>query len=297
MARYTINNIELPSSTGITGQVDDGKSEGLKGWATGCMEKWCIDNILSYISDAREVKKQTIMTLEYKELERMLKDARFNYKEVSKDAMSVGSQVHGLIEKHIKGKLGVGEFPSLLNSKDSSEVRLGFTAFLEWEKKNVVRYIESEQPVACFDVKCSDFFTSNDVAMPVYYGGTLDCIAELKDGIYCIDFKTAKAHRKTDALQVASYKFARENCPEEIVVKFNGDPPYEKTFKMKPIKIDGIMVLRLDKETGIPDPKNYTKVYDKMLNSFFHLLDFYYEYATRRLSNNPRVKKTTAVSK
>jgi|GEM_PF-5374228 len=48
-------------------------------------------------------------------------------------------------------------------------------------------------------------------------------------------------------------------------------------------------ILRLDKDTGLPEWKDYSDKYETKLISFLSLLDYYYKDKKRRLKNNPRV--------
>lgn len=271
MARYTINNVQYPGSTTVLGLLD--KSQALMGWATGCMEKY-IDKRIHEENQLVEIGIQTVLNIVH--------DARFNYKEISQEAMGIGTEVHNMIEQYIKAVINKEEFD--WKGKYKKEVENGYLAFLEWEKKNIVEYLECEQVV---------------VSREYGYAGTLDLVAKLKNGlIYCIDFKASKGFYDGYKEQVASYKAARMEVQEdnELKILFKADDTErEYTIIQKPIKIDGIGVVRLDKETGVPEFEidgkgDYTKDYDKAINSFRKLLVFYYAYKVRRLTNNPFVK-------
>ena len=102
--------------------------------------------------------------------------------------------------------------------------------------------------------------------------GTLDAVAKLKDGrIVVIDFKSSKGFYDGYDLQIAAYR----NCYE----------------KMKQDEVDGQGVLRLDKETGIPEYKDFSENHLRNIICFKSLLDVYYLQKNRRLKNNPRAKK------
>jgi len=274
MARYTINQIEMPGVTTVIGLLD--KSDPLMGWATGCMEKWINENWEKY-GFRREKNGLVEMVFEYTKYADLLRTARFHYKEVSQEALDVGSQVHNMIEQYIKARIENREFD--WKGKYPEEVENGYLAFLEWEKENVIKYIETEQPICHFKY---------------LYAGTLDCITELKNGIYCIDFKASKGFYDGYGKQIASYKYARESFEKstslDIATKMKDDKIVEFTHIINPIKIDGIGILRLDKETGQPEWKDYTKHYDRKIESFLSLLDYYYKDKKRRLKNNKRVK-------
>ena len=142
---------------------------------------------------------------------------------------------------------------ALGNLKD--EVQNGFLAFLEWEKATGVKWLESEMTVIS-KVHC--------------FAGTLDAVAILNDKRYVIDFKSSKGFYAGYGKQIAAYKLAYE--------------------EMTGGRIDGSGVLRLDKLTGLPQFKDYTKNQDRKTEAFLMLLDFYYADKKRKLKNNPRVK-------
>ncbi|GAH23405.1 unnamed protein product, partial [marine sediment metagenome] len=76
-------------------------------------------------------------------------------------------------------------------------------------------------------------------------------VAIMKNGKkYVIDFKSSKKFYDEMPLQVSAYR--RAYC-------------YECRLAEHP---EGMGVLRLDKETGIPEWKDYSKVYTKKLTAF-----------------------------
>lgn len=249
-SRYVVDGMELISVTNILGQLD--KSGALIPWAVKLCSKYINDNY------------KPNMTSD--EFDTLCLDAKTKYKEVSEDAMDTGTKIHDLIEVYIKqGRDAVGEM------KD--EVENGFLAFLEWEKENIDKWIESEQPV--FDLE-------------LCYGGTLDAVARMKDGrTMVIDFKSSKGFYDGYAEQVSAYRHARMGLANAHQVQFLGGET--KTLEYDLMPIDGCGVLTLDKLTGEPEWKDYTKDQDKKFKSFCYLLDFFYENKKRRLKNNHRV--------
>ena len=84
-----------------------------------------------------------------------------------------------------------------------------------------------------------------------------------------IDFKTSKGFYDGYDMQIAAYAYAyAENTGREA---------------------DEIGILRLDKLTGEPFYKDYTKKREAAFDTFCFLLQFYYRYKKRRLKNNPFV--------
>jgi len=234
MSKYKINNIEYPSVTTILGLLD--KSPALIGWSTGCMEKYI-------------VQKHT----EFNSIEELAKSARFNYKEVSKDALNIGSKVHELIEIYIKHDKDIS-FQKLKDECENS-----FLAFLDWEEEHVDEWLESEKEVVNIDVG---------------YAGTLDAKFKHKNGkIYILDFKTSKAIYPEYELQISAY------------------------FNANKVDAECYGILRLDKETGLPEwvdyskKKNFTLFDRRNFDTFRKLTEVYYLLKNRRLKNNPFVNE------
>lgn len=213
--------LEYPSVTQITGQLD--KSEALVQWA--------VNSVCQAVSEGCTIEK-----------------AKTAYKEISQEALDVGSETHKLVEVYIKSGVDATKGVEV-----SEQAQNAFLAFLDWEKENDVKWILSELQV--FDRKR-------------YYAGTLDALASIDGVIYVIDFKTSKAHYRDYALQIAGYTQAYNSMCTEVYVKHAG-------------------ILRLDKNSGLPNFKDYSKDLSRMTEAFNHLLDFYYTFRRRRL-NNPR---------
>ena len=78
-----------------------------------------------------------------------------------------------------------------------------------------------------------------------YWAGTLDWFGEFDNKLYVIDWKTSRSHYPNQhGPQIAAYR-SRVNA-----------------------KVEGCAVLRIDKETGLPDFKDYSKRYEKDLEHF-----------------------------
>lgn len=246
MSRYTNKEgIDYPSVTEVLGLLD--KSSALTQWAANC--------VVDYIK--KKACKQIDTNDVYVVDNTFLDDARFHFREISEEAKNIGSEVHHLIEAYIKAKIQGKEFDPTANTTDyRNEVQNGFLAFLEWEQKNNIKWLESELTIYDDDL---------------YYAGTLDAVADIDGKITVIDFKSSKGFYDGYGEQISAYAYA-----------------YNKTSD---IKATNCMVVRFDKETGLPEEKDYTKGVDKLYNAFIKLLDFYYAYKKRRLKNNPRVKE------
>jgi len=90
-------------------------------------------------------------------------------------------------------------------------------AFLEWVNKN--------------DVKC--LLSEHTVYSKIGYAGTLDFIGTINGKKYLVDFKSSKGFWPEMPMQLAAYHYAHEEMTGE--------------------KMEGVGILRLDKETGMPE--------------------------------------------
>lgn len=222
---YKLEAGEYPSVTTILDILDK-----------PALKQWAVNMAIDYVKVEMSKPDAYIATV--------LDLAKVEWKNISQEAMDIGTEIHNLIEVYIKsGKDAVGEL--------KPEVENGFIAFLEWEKENIDEWIESEMIVHDSD-NC--------------YAGTLDAIAKLRNGkIYVIDFKSSKGFYSGYDMQVSGYRHAWEKMTSQLA--------------------DGMGILRLDKITGLPEFKDYSKVYDNKLNAFLRLVDYYYAAANRRCKN------------
>lgn len=198
--------------------------------------------------------------------------AKKHYRDLATEAAGIGSEVHDAIEQFVKHGEIKEEF-------SCPEAQNSFNAFLEWSDENVEYYIESERVV----------FSEQHG-----YAGCLDAIAQMKvnklfpkGGKFLVDFKTSKAIYDSMVMQLAAYCGARSemygtykyrNTDGEILVE-----EYEK------IDIDGAGIIRIDKETGLPEWKNFTDKLDRQYDAFILLVRFFYVEKYRQLKNNPWV--------
>lgn len=253
--------IDMPGVTTILKPVSFGP-DAAAGWATKCMSQ----KLEEYILDFDGVPT-------FDEIKDMIKTARFNYKEVSKEARDIGSDVHAIIEKYINSK----RKPNLKSL--SKEIKNAFDAFLLWEKYNSVEWLESEQTIFL-----------NDPEDSLIYAGTLDAIAIINGRIDIIDFKSSKAFYPDSMIpQLSAYKYSRiMRNGTKAEIKKKDENSYIETYKKYDIK--GMGIIRLDKENGYPEYKDYSDKYDRGLESFNHLCRYFYSAKKRRLKNNPLVK-------
>ena len=114
-------------------------------------------------------------------MEEALEDARMNYKNVSQEALDVGSEVHAAIESYLK----TGKEPNI----EHEQVLAGFVAFLEWFDEHQLFPLALEETV-----------------YGNYFGGMLDYHGMFDGKEYIIDWKTSKRHYPEMRYQIAAYR-------------------------------------------------------------------------------------------
>jgi hypothetical protein len=104
-------------------------------------------------------------------------------KQISQDALDIGTKLHGLCEAYIKKEpytIDPGIFPL-------------FQAFLDWEKEYEPEYIHSEL-----------FLYSSRYK----YAGTCDIVCKINGKMYVVDLKTSANFYNTMQLQLSAYAHA-----------------------------------------------------------------------------------------
>ena len=126
------------------------------------------------------------------------------------------------------------------------EVLAAFVAFLEFFDEHAMKPIELE------------FSVYGDC-----WAGTLDYYGWFNDKLYVIDFKTSKYHYQNETgPQIAAYRSALK----------------------KPV--DGCGILRLDKISGYPDWKDFSRRYERDLEHFLLMLPLF-------MHRHPRIRKNS----
>jgi CRISPR/Cas system-associated exonuclease Cas4 (RecB family) len=191
---YYLNGKRLYGVTYYTGIID--KSEALKSWAVNQMGLFLLGHIEKPIT------------------EELIFRAKKEYRNVSKEAMDIGKQIHKWIELKISGKN-----PPI---PEDERVKNGAIAFMDYQKNNNVKWIESERLIYSKKYK---------------YPGTADGIGKIGKDLVLFDFKSSKPSSISPdgiypehAIQTAGYQIAYE----------------EETGK----KIDYRVIITLNKETG-----------------------------------------------
>ena len=216
---------QLSSVTQIIGDCTD-KSGALTQWAANMTVEWIRQNCESShvgfeaLGGAINMPNYRLVTMGD------LDQARFNFRDVSQEALDIGSETHDNIEHYLKtGKEPKMENPSVISA---------YIAFLEWADSVNLEVIEAEKKV-----------------YGKYYAGQLDLKCRINDLCYILDFKTSKAHYIENRYQIAAYRATQDD-------------------------VEGSGVLRLDKETGLPDWKDHSKTHDRDLKVFMAMVDLYY---------------------
>jgi hypothetical protein len=111
------------------------------------------------------------------------------------------------------------------------------------------------------------------------WAGTLDFVGYLNGKLYVIDFKTNKGKVYKEAhYQVAAYR----SCVVLVEQDRYTDGSYARSETE--IRPEGCGVLRLDKETGMPEWKDTSKTYLQDLEVFNNMVTLYF-------SKHPRIAK------
>jgi hypothetical protein len=241
-SKYVIDNEDYARITTICNLLD--KSEALIQWAANCVVEYITQNA-SLVMDPE---------IGYYILPKLLNKARFYFRDVSKEAMDIGSQIHDIIKHYVKAKIKGEELDLTKYNNYREEVENGFLAFLNWEKINKVKWIDSE------------FIVYHE---ELCFAGRVDALCIINDRLTIIDFKTSKSFYDGYDLQLTGYRMGKDNMDEKE--KYG----YPKFYDLG--------ILRLDKETGLPEYKDYTNLYKP--EAFTNLVNFYYNYKKRRLKN------------
>ena len=209
---YDCGEYKYPSVTTIIGECTN-KADALVQWSANQTVEWIRQNC---------TKENGYFVVS----DDALNSARFEYKNVSQQALDIGTAVHHAIEMFIQ----TGREPKL--SHEQAEA--GFLAFLEWFDGNDCKTVSAEQSVFG---NC--------------WAGTLDWKGYINGKLYVTDWKTSAAIYNDYRYQIAAY---RSTDPE----------------------VEGCGVLRLDKKTGYPEWKDFSKTYTEDLFVFNKMVELYF---------------------
>jgi hypothetical protein len=205
---YKHNGIDKASVTTISGQL---KQDWMPYWVSNCWRDYLLDRLPSITNTDELPNYPAGSVVLMSELQPLIEAAASNWREASKTAMHIGSQVHDAIETYI----ATGREPF----KPGDEVTAGFLAFLEWMDEYQVKAISSEQTVYADR-----------------YAGTLDLHCYLNGKRYVVDFKTTAIKSDGPAYlehryQVAAYRacVGAEGCGILYLHKQTGYPHWRDT--------------------------------------------------------------------
>jgi len=229
----------IPSVTQLIGDATD-KSGPLTQWAANQVVEWIRENCTAAVDYPQNAGRDW-----YKVWDKDLDAARFHFRDVSKEALDVGSIVHSAIEEYLKielldaGRFSKDEYIKSFSQTDNPQVVNAFAAFLQWAEEHDLKPIATEQTV----YGQTDGYT---------WAGTLDLLCVLDGKKYVIDFKTSRAIYASEyGPQIAAYR----SCLEGV---------------------EGCGVLRLDKNTGEPEWKDFCKRYEQDLRVFRAMAKLYF---------------------
>lgn len=116
------------------------------------------------------------------------------------EAADIGTIVHSLIEKHIKMQpVNMEEF-----EKMDPRVKSSFDAYLQWERINGLKILETEMPLVSEEMR---------------FGGTPDAIGRIGDELCLIDWKTSNRVYTDHIIQCAAYCYLVNEREGKEVVK------------------------------------------------------------------------------
>lgn len=203
---------------------------------------WAVKMTILYLSERLDDIKSGKIELTPGNAAMILGEAKQQHRTIATKAAQIGTDVHTLVENHVK-EIGFSRSEPSIIKKELRSVQNSYFAYLEWENEQAFRLIGSEVPIY------SSAWSG--------YGGTLDMVAYLEDKAYIVDLKTSSGIYDEYVMQIASYRYA-----------------YTQLFD---IPIEGMGILRLDKPTGKFEWKEYTeREYHKALKMFSHICEYWH---------------------
>lgn len=198
--------------------------------------QWSVNVALDYIKEHEN-------DLQTKTSGQIFYAAKMEHKRLKNTAASVGTRTHRLVEDYLISKKYKGNphKNELMLNSISEDLKKPFYAFLDWIEDKNFEVLDIEKIIY------SKKYT---------YAGTLDIRCLLSEKKYIIDLKTSAGIYDEMLLQLCGYKYAYEEN--------NDDRGHH------------IGILRLDKNTGEPEWKEYTNNdYQKHIKAFKHLVRYY----------------------
>lgn len=214
---------EIFGTRGVTTVISILDKPQLVQWAANVTNEYWLSNVKAGVD---ELVIKTIA-----------KRAHLAWREKRDSAGDVGTLIHEWIERYILAKIGKAQLPA---PPVNEIVQNGALKFLEWEKKNVAEFMETERKV---------YSLKHNIA------GTCDFIYINKDNELCLgDIKTSKGIYKTFALQLAGYRYMLEE--ERKYINKNSTNAYKR-----------MIIVRIDKTSDEIEVKEIGE-YEKNVVSF-----------------------------
>lgn len=184
-------------------------------WASNVGVEYIKEELIDRIISG-EITLEQLRELDTVEI---VKDAKKYHKQKKEQAGGIGSRAHHKIQDFVSEIMFGGKEVEIEIEED---IEIPFKAFMKWwDENNVI-------PLAMEHTVWSQAAGG--------YAGTLDLLAYINKPLYVLDFKTGKYIYDDQPMQLASYFYAAVERP---VLK--GLIPEEAA------------ILRLDKETGMPE--------------------------------------------
>lgn len=123
-------------------------------------------------------------------------DAIYNLYDKRDEAADIGTEVHELVERHIRGEIDLrsGEL------RRRPEIQSGVDAYLQWESMTQLEIVEQEMEL---------------VSEQYQFGGSPDAIGRINGELCLIDWKTSKGVYPDFLIQLAAYnQLWIENFPD-----------------------------------------------------------------------------------
>ncbi len=215
---------------------------------------WAARMVVENLKENEEVLIQAAKSGDKYAVVDLLDKSKDAYKRARDKAAGTGTMVHKAIENYTI----MGIEPDFDKTEESQMVKSGFEAYLEWADRNHVKFLKNEIEL------CDEI---------IGYAGTADGVCEINGSLYLIDFKTSKGIYDEHKYQISAYKQAWQRAPENAGKDIN------------------LGILKLDKETGVPEFLDVSAGHDERIRFFNALVSAYYKQKKRRLKNNPFVQK------
>jgi hypothetical protein len=203
------------------------------------------------------------------EVELLLEEARYHYKDIRDQAGDVGKLAHHCLEKSIKKALEAdGVVKELVDTPEDEKARSCVQAALDWMLAHRVRWIATERKV--YSRQYDYAGTEDGRAYVSGCGDPLCCPTPFEDVLSVIDWKSSNRLYDEYRFQTAAYEHADE---EELGVD-----------------IKERWILRLGKEDGEFEPWHLTEdEFEHDFQTFLDALDLYNDI--EKLKQTTRDKK------